>query len=105
VLGDWLARMFGAEDSPAAANGPAADGRGEERASKELSDRNTVLAAALGACHRCWGTHADCRVCGGAGVPGWVLPDVDLYASYVHPAVRALKEAETAETIERNEHA
>jgi len=77
VLGDWLARMFVTEDSPAPADGPAADGRGEERASTELSDRNAVLAAALGACHNCWGTHADCPVCGGAGVPGWVLPDAD----------------------------
>jgi len=101
LLSDWLARRIGNEDpsavpyTPAAGNSavpyrPAAEDRSAERLYKELSDRNIVLAAALGACGHCWGTHADCPFCGGAGVPGWVLPNEELYANYVHPAVRAV---------------
>ena len=52
--------------------------------------RTTVytLAAALGACGNCWGTDADCPVCGGEGIPDSQPPDENLYLTYVLPAVR-----------------
>ena len=58
----------------------------------ELAARNRALAAALGACD-CWGGHAACPVCHGAGGPGWVLPDRELFTRYVRPAVWAVTEA------------
>jgi hypothetical protein len=60
---------------------------------ENLVDRNSVLAAAVGACD-CWGEQIDCRLCGGYGVPGWVLPDKELFARYVYPAVSAVSERE-----------
>lgn len=56
-------------------------------AAQHLSDRDALLAAALGACE-CWGDDSDCAVCGGDGVSGWTEPDDELYATYVRPAVR-----------------
>jgi hypothetical protein len=90
VVADWLAGMIVSEDSSTISEKPAVSDRNAERLYyREISNRNIVLAAALGACHNCWGTRADCPFCDGAGTPGWVLPDPQLYASYVHPAVRA----------------
>jgi len=90
VVGDWLAGMIVSEHSSAMPEKPTVGDRNAERLHyREISNRNTLLAAALGACNNCWGTRADCPVCDGAGTPGWVLPDPQLFASYVHPAVRA----------------
>lgn len=90
VVGDWLAGMIVSEDSSATSEQPTVGDRSAERLYyREISNRNTVLAAALGACNNCWGTRVDCPICDGAGKPGWVVPDPQLYASYVHPAVRA----------------
>lgn len=55
----------------------------------ELRHRDAVLAAALGACE-CWGESGDCEICDGAGFPGWSLPDEDLFAEWVRPALTAL---------------
>jgi hypothetical protein len=52
-----------------------------------LVERNTMLAAALGACE-CWGEDPGCPVCAGDGGAGWALPDPALYAAYVRPARR-----------------
>lgn len=60
----------------------------------ELAARDAALAAALGACE-CWGADADCPACGGAGEPGWMLPDSRLFAHYVHPAVQAVIDSGT----------
>ena len=82
ALGDWLARTI------TSGNG------GQETDSewlshyRELLDRNSALAAALGACE-CWGQDRSCPVCNGAGIPGWVLPDEGLFAAYVQPAASA----------------
>jgi hypothetical protein len=72
---------------------PPGDGQtvvvaGSESAAQEaLTDRNVLLAAALGACD-CWGEDTGCPGCGGVGSAGWVPPDPELYAEYVAPAVR-----------------
>jgi hypothetical protein len=90
ALGSRLARMIVSD-----AASPDADwstvGLREDGLSQysELADRDAVLAAALGACH-CWGRHADCSLCQGTGTPGWMLPDEQLFASYVRPAVKAI---------------
>jgi hypothetical protein len=96
ALGDWLARIIVNDDSSTMADGPTAGSRKAEQVYRELSDRNVVLAAALGACDDCWGRNVDCPICDGAGAPGWVLPDEHLYASYVHPAVRAVTSARSS---------
>ena len=51
-----------------------------------LADQVVLLAGALGACD-CWGQDPGCPACSGAGRPGWVEPDPDLYREYVEPAV------------------
>ena len=97
VLGDWVAGMIGSTGSSVLQNRRTSSDRDQERLYKELRDRNEelrdrnmALAAALGACGNCWGMRADCPACDGAGVPGWALPDEQLYAAYVRPAaVRA----------------
>ncbi len=94
VIGDWLAGMIVNEDPSAmSAKTTTGDRNAERLYYREISNRNTVLAAALGACNNCWGTRIDCPVCDGAGMPGWAVPDSQLYASYVHPAVCAFTNA------------
>jgi hypothetical protein len=56
---------------------------------EELIQRNSLLAAALGACE-CWGDVDGCEICRGEGTPGWCRPDRRLFARFVRPAVRAL---------------
>jgi len=51
-----------------------------------LTDRDTLLAAAVGACD-CWGEDLNCPICSGEGAPGWAQPNAHLYAEYVAPAV------------------
>jgi hypothetical protein len=91
ALGNRLARMVRTQDPSAVADWP--EGLPREGALahyEELVERNSILAAALGACD-CWGQDLDCPACGGMGGPGWVLPDERFFASYVHPAVTAAK--------------
>lgn len=57
-----------------------------------LRERNETLAAALGACHLCWGEDFGCEVCGGTGGPGSSMPDGPLLARLVVPAARRLRE-------------
>lgn len=86
ALGDRLAQMIADEDEqlePEAAPESLTH-------FQQLLDRNTTVAAALGACD-CWGRHPDCPFCAGAGKPGWALPDERLFAAYVQPAVDALR--------------
>jgi hypothetical protein len=83
VVGTWVARKF-VGDVPA--GNPGED--------PVPADRNQVVAAALGACP-CWGQDPDCRLCAGAGAPGWVMPHRDLFAHYVDPAVKAFTRADT----------
>lgn len=82
VLGD-LAQRIGTDPATAA---PTVVPSFESDAHDALVDRNTLLAAALGACE-CWGEQDGCPGCGGLGSAGWVPPDPDLYAQYVAPAV------------------
>ena len=51
-----------------------------------LRDRVRMLAAALGACARCFGDDELCPVCLGRGRPGGRQPDELLFAELVEPA-------------------
>jgi hypothetical protein len=91
ALGNRLARMVARKDAPAVQGWPATgQGGGALARYEELVERNSALAAALGACD-CWGEDIDCPVCDGLGEPGWALPDERLFATYVQPAVRAAR--------------
>lgn len=57
----------------------------------ELRERNELMAAALGACHVCWGTDRDCPECRGRGRPGAGRPDMELFKQIVAPAVRRVR--------------
>jgi hypothetical protein len=89
VLGDRLTRIFAPEDPP-----------GEPADIAALVERDSALAAALGACD-CWGQDSDCPTCGGAGGPGWAQPDALLFARHVQPAVRVA--GRRATNMEREE--
>jgi hypothetical protein len=87
ALGTRLARIILNEDSYAAEDRSVVGFRADEVSHyEELIDRNSVLAAALGACD-CWGRHASCPFCNGIGGPGWTVPDEQLFASYIRPAL------------------
>src|SRR5688500_15458651 len=60
---------------------------------EELLDRNSSLAAALGACD-CWGAAPHCPICEGEGSPGWMLPDRELFKVYVQPALSIMTNVE-----------
>jgi hypothetical protein len=62
-----------------------------------LRERNDALAAALGACHLCWGDDLECPVCRGRGLPGYFLPDSEMFLEYVAPASRTLQNWRTAD--------
>jgi len=53
-----------------------------------LKGRSEQLAAAAGACPNCWGEKSACRYCRGEGTPGAFMPDWELFAQYIMPAVR-----------------
>jgi hypothetical protein len=91
AFGNWLAGIIDNESSTAST--PTAGRSRADRICKELADRNVVLAAALGACNCCWGSNFDCPVCAGAGAPGWIQPEEQLYIAYVDPAIRAFTRA------------
>ena len=61
----------------------------------ELHARNETLAAALGACDRCWGDDPQCPDCDGHGAPGAAVPDRALFRALVAPALSRLR-AESA---------
>jgi hypothetical protein len=91
ALGNWLAQLLVNDHSSIEANTSSiGDTKQKLTDYQELLDRNSILAAALGACDNCWGEQSLCPVCQGVGLPGWILPDEQLYASFVHPAVRAI---------------
>jgi hypothetical protein len=94
ALGDRLARMIAGDDDRARAGDS-----GWLAHYQELLDRNSALAAALGACD-CWGQDRGCPVCGGAGTPGWASPDERLFAAYVPPAVSAGRRATRTPTTQ-----
>lgn len=102
VLGKRLAQMFASDASqPSDTNGsslPDHSARELARCEKllarceELEDRNSALAAALGACD-CWGEEADCAVCQGAGMPGWALPERRMFLKFVSPALKTVRKS------------
>ena len=62
----------------------------------DLYERMSALAAALGACARCWGEDVSCPRCGGAGEPGAWVPDRNEFRHYVLPALQAVRTARAA---------
>lgn len=98
VLGDRLGQMFaGSNSEPDDTDMPLLADEAEEDFDlyDELLERNSVLAAALGACD-CWGEDAGCDICRGTGEPGSMLPDRRLFARFVQPALRAIRRANGA---------
>lgn len=58
---------------------------------RALRARNDSLAAALGACHRCWGDDTTCETCRGEGAPGSRPPHLRLFDLWVTPALREIQ--------------
>ena len=58
---------------------------------EELRERTEAFAAAVGACCLCWGEDPTCPVCRGNGCPGFAIPDTQLFAQWVMPALYHLK--------------
>jgi hypothetical protein len=69
----------------------------DSTATEVLSDRNTLFAAAVGACE-CWGEDPRCPRCSGHGSPGWMPPDSRLYAEYITPAVMRFDDQTSGQT-------
>jgi hypothetical protein len=64
---------------------------------EQVLDRNICLATALGACD-CWGSAPECPICQGEGTPGWTLPDRELFATYVQPALTKMTDPQQVPT-------
>lgn len=64
----------------------------------DLREVNDTLAAALGACHICWGGDPSCAVCAGQGRPGFNRPNARLFTALVVPAVRRVYDERRIET-------
>lgn len=64
-----------------------------EQELKHIGDFTDALAAALGACSRCWGNDSVCPRCTGLGAPGYGVPDRALFSRFIAPAVHRLAEA------------
>jgi hypothetical protein len=90
ALGNRLARLVVDDQLPGAGGrrSSAHEADLDDPLLDELLERNLALAAALGACD-CWGQEPGCPICDGAGGPGWLPPDSQLFAAYVYPAMRA----------------
>ena len=58
---------------------------------ERLQEINDTLAAALGACHVCWGDDPGCASCRGLGGPGSRPPDRALFERLASPALRRLR--------------
>ena len=70
-----------------------------------LQRRNDALAAALGACHLCFGEDGWCRLCGGRGRPGSRRPDADAFNRYVRPTLLRLQRPAPAGRAPRSDTA
>jgi hypothetical protein len=64
---------------------------------QDLRARNRELAAALGACSRCWGRDSGCPICEGEGGPGGAPLEPYLYRRLIAPAVRRINSWDSAE--------
>jgi len=92
---DHIVEVVGATSAGAEADhATSAGAEAGDVAGDEVAERNLALAEALGACD-CWGQDPRCHICEGEGGPGWILPDRQLFATYVQPAIRAIR-AQTA---------
>ena len=102
ALGKQLARMIADGDSSSMGNSTAGIRADELSHYEELVDRNSALAAALGACD-CWGQLANCPFCSGVGTPGWIIPDEQLFKSYVRPALSAVANPSASSTVQERQ--
>ena len=62
---------------------------------ESLRRRSAALAAALGACHLCFGDDPRCGRCGSRGVPGSRAPNPEAFRKYVLPAIRRARAVES----------
>lgn len=69
-----------------------------------LWERNDMLARALGACYLCWGEDSDCRVCGGTGHPGSMLPEKRIFSRLIMPAIHAIHAPKEVHASDSNNH-
>lgn len=88
-------------------------GASEQRTHRKIRELQTeldearemidVLAEAIGACPDCFGGDDDCPVCHGHGTAGWQLPERELFAHFIVPAIRRFKSSsyqhESAHTV------
>lgn len=97
---DRAADVLDADHSVAPGLGPALQNdlrvlvQGSQQLAAELAvlqERNDALAAALGACHLCFGADAWCPHCGGCGQPGSQRPESTAFARYVRPLLQRLQ--------------
>jgi hypothetical protein len=99
VLGNSLVQMLPNNQPTIPGEWRSASGSSDQVGpSEDYATKNTVLAAALGACE-CWGERVQCPACEGAGVPGWLTPDEQLFEIYVRPAMTALKPLRRARSV------
>jgi hypothetical protein len=72
-----------------------------------LRARNDSVAAALGACHMCFGEDPLCEECDGLGLPGSLTPEPAAFRKYVLPAFCRAKAVETQRggSAPKREHA
>ncbi len=80
---------------------------GSEQLAAELAvlqERNDALAAALGACHLCFGADNWCPHCGGCGTPGSRRPDAAAFSRYVRPLLDRLQRPQRPQRATATEH-
>ena len=94
-LGGRLARMIAGSQSATLSSEPTSD----VARYQEPLNRNSEVAAALGACD-CWGQNIFCSICDGHGRPGWATPDGELFDVYVGPALIAVDETDLLSAID-----
>ena len=100
TLGNQLAGLIAKKDLSIRDKRSGTARRNDARL-KEVIARDALLAAALGACE-CWGQWEECPMCEGDGTSGWVLPDEQLYARYVQPAVGVIRNLDLRSTGSEN---
>jgi hypothetical protein len=90
-LAELLAMQAGSSDNETETNQELVEQLHEENKAlleqvNALSERNAVLAAAVGAC-TCWGEDETCEECSGEGRPGTFLPDKAYFTEFVLPVI------------------
>jgi hypothetical protein len=91
LIASLIARSGRSESSESLDLDLPAEDEGDALELARLREISATLAAALGACDRCWGTEIDCSACRGDGSPGAFAPDPDLFRETVGPAAQRIR--------------